>query len=76
MATMAVFGIVGVPALVIGALLARRVGKKHRDYYASQVEHGGILLWVRVKDAEKERLARDILKGHSGRYVYVHDWST
>ncbi len=76
MATMAVFGIVGVPALVIGALLARRVGKKHRDYYASQVEHGGILLWVRVKDAEKERLARDILKGHSGRDVYVHDWST
>jgi hypothetical protein len=74
-ATMAALAIIGTPAVVIGALLAHRVGQKHRDYYADQVEHGGILLWVRVKDTEHQRLATEILRGHSGRDVHVHDWS-
>jgi len=34
-----------------------------------------MLLWVRVRDEEHERLAVEILKGHSGRDVHVHDWS-
>lgn len=49
--------------------------KAHRDYYSEQIRHGGILLWVRVNDVERETLARKILKAHSGRDVHVHDWS-
>lgn len=74
-ASIAAIAIGGSPAAVIGALLARRVGKHHKDYYANQIEHGGILLWVRVADKEREELARKILEGHSGRDVHVHDWS-
>ncbi|MEM5519085.1 hypothetical protein [Sulfitobacter sp. AS59] len=74
-ASIAAIAIGGVPAAVIGALLARRVGQHHKDYYAKQIEHGGILLWVRVKDKEHEDLATKIMKEHSGRDVHVHGWS-
>lgn len=74
-AASAAIAIGGAPAAVIGALLARRVGQHHKDYYAHQIDHGGILLWVRVKDKEHEGLAVKIMKGHSGRDVHVHGWS-
>lgn len=74
-ASIAAIAIGGSPAAVIGSLLARRVGKHHKEYYATQIEHGGILLWVRVRDKEHEDLAVKIMKGHSGRDVHVHDWS-
>lgn len=74
-ATAAALAIVGVPAAIIGTLLARRADKHHKDYYAQQIEHGGILLWVRVEDEDKERKAVEILKSHSGKDVHVHDWS-
>ena len=74
-ASIAAIAIGGSPAAVLGTLLARRVGKHHKDYYANQIDRGGILLWVRVRDKEKEALAVKILEGHSGRDVHVHDWS-
>lgn len=74
-ATAAAVAIVGLPAAAIGVLLARRVQQHHKDYYADQIARGGILLWVRVADKEREKLAVDILKGHSGKDVHVHDWS-
>ena len=74
-ASIAAIGIGGVPAAVVGTLLARRVGQQHRDYYTNQIEHGGILLWVRVSDKEREDVAVKIMKQHSGRDVHVHPWS-
>ena len=65
----------GAPGAVIGTLLARRADRHHRDYYRHQIENGGILIWVRTADAEKERLATEIMKRHSGRDVHVHAWS-
>ncbi|THH36887.1 hypothetical protein E4Z66_08060 [Aliishimia ponticola] len=74
-ASIAAIAIGGGPAGVLGTLLARRVGRHHKDYYAEQIDNGGILLWVRTVNAEKEDLAVRILKGHSGRDVHVHGWS-
>lgn len=74
-ASIAAVAIGGSPAAVLGVLLARRSGKHHKDYYANQIEHGGILLWVRIRDDAHEKMAVDILKGHSGRDVHVHPWS-
>jgi hypothetical protein len=74
-ASIAAVAVGGVPGAVLGTLLARRVGKHHRDYYARQIEHGGMLLWVRTDTPEKERRAVEIMKGHSGRDVHVHPWS-
>jgi hypothetical protein len=74
-ASIAAIAIGGSPAAVVGAILARRAARHHRDYYEEQIRRGGILLWVRVADPERERLAVEIMKGHSGRDVHVHDWS-
>ena len=74
-ASIAAIAIGGSPAAVIGTILARRAGQHHKEYYANQIRHGGILLWVRVADREKEKLAVKIMKGHSGRDVHVHEWS-
>jgi hypothetical protein len=74
-ASVAAVAIGGAPGAVIGTLLARRVGQEHRDYYDSQLRHGGILVWVRTFTPEKEALAVKILEGHSGRDVHVHGWS-
>ena len=74
-ASIAAIAIGGSPSAALGAILARRVGKHHQGYYETQIKHGGILLWVRVKDKEKQELAVKILKGHSGHDVHVHDWS-
>jgi hypothetical protein len=74
-ASIAAIAIGGSPAAVIGTLLARRVGKHHKDYYANQIKNGGILLWVRTRDKDREDLAVKIMKGHSGRDVHVHSWS-
>ncbi|RKT32663.1 hypothetical protein BXY70_2011 [Roseovarius halotolerans] len=74
-ASIAAIAIGGSPGAVLGTLLARRAGRHHKDYYAEQIKHGGILMWVRTRDKEHEDLAVRILKGHSGRDVHVHDWS-
>jgi len=74
-ASIAAIAIGGGPAAVIGTLLARRAGKHHKEYYTNQIEHGGILMWVRTPDKEKEDLAVKIMKGHSGRDVHVHGWT-
>jgi len=74
-ASVAAIAIGGSPGAVIGTLLARRVGQHHKEYYQTQIEHGGILLWVRTFTPEKEELATKIMRGHSGRDVHVHAWS-
>lgn len=74
-ASIAAIAIGGSPAAVIGTLLARRADAKFRDYYANQLRHGGILMWVRVQDDEKRDFATKILTEHSGRDVHTHDWS-
>lgn len=74
-ASIAAIGVGGTPGAVIGTLLARRIGKHHKDYYTEQIANGGILLWVRTDTKEKEELAKKILKGHSGHDVHVHGWT-
>jgi hypothetical protein len=60
---------------VIGRLVARRAGTRRKDYYAQQIARCGLLLRVRCATPEKQRLARRIMEGHSGRDVHVHAWS-
>jgi hypothetical protein len=74
-ASVAAVGIAGAPAAALGAWLARRVAKHHSEYYANQIRHGGLLIWVRIRSPEKERLAVEIMEGHSGKDVHVHPWS-
>ena len=57
---------------LIGAVLAKLVGDHHARHLQEHLDHGGLLLWVRTRDAGHEKRAVDILRKHSGRDVHVH----
>ncbi len=63
----------GVGGGAIGAVLARIIGQHHADYISEQLEHGGLLLWVRTWNADGEQTAKKILSDHSGLDVHIHD---
>ncbi|MDX5360159.1 MAG: general stress protein [Alphaproteobacteria bacterium] len=56
----------------VGAILAQWLDRHHADYLARQLDHGGLLLWVRTRDAAHEARAADILSRHSAHDVHLH----
>lgn len=58
---------------LVGGVLAKIVGDQHARHMQEQLERGGLLLWVRTRDEQRERSATDILRRNSGRDVHVHD---
>ena len=64
--------LVGGAGGIVGALLAKWLGDNHAQYLRTQVDHGGLLLWVRTKDANAEDRAIGALKRHSAQDVHVH----
>jgi hypothetical protein len=57
---------------VVGSVLARFVGDSHARHLQEQLDHGGLLLWVRTSESKREKRAVEILARHSGRDVHVH----
>jgi|SRR5690242_13918777 hypothetical protein len=57
---------------LIGSILAKWVGEDHAHHLQQQVDHGGLLLWVRTWTPAKEEQATSILKKHSGEQVHIH----
>jgi hypothetical protein len=57
---------------LFGEVLAKLVGGEHAAYIQEQLEHGGLLLWVRCSEPDQESRATEILTKHSGRDVHVH----
>lgn len=56
----------------IGTLLARTIGRTRASNLEMQIDKGGLLLWVRTRDAEHEQRATAILARHGGEDVHVH----
>jgi hypothetical protein len=65
--------LVGGAGGIVGGLLAKWLGDSQTHYLQRQIEHGGLLLWVRTRDAKAEERATDILKRTSSRDVHMHD---
>ncbi len=57
----------------IGSALALWIEQHHADYLQDQLDHGGLLLWVRTRDQAREEKAVDILRRHAGKDVHLHD---
>ena len=57
----------------VGSLLERWLLFRHAVCLQEELDAGGCLLWVRVRDGEEERRACGILLRHSERPVQVHD---
>ncbi|HKK30541.1 MAG TPA: hypothetical protein VKA18_09140 [Alphaproteobacteria bacterium] len=63
----------GIGGGVVGSALATILEKRHADYIQEQMDRGGLILWVNIRDAEHEKKAVDILSKYSGDDVHVHD---
>jgi outer membrane lipoprotein SlyB len=60
---------------LVGSALGKLIDYHHADYLQRQLDKGGLLLWVHVRDLEHEQRAKRILERHSGEDVHVHDLS-
>jgi len=58
---------------LVGAALARFLEHRHANRVQVQLDHGGLLLWVRTPAPEDERHAVEILRTHGAEDVHVHD---
>jgi hypothetical protein len=67
--------LVGGAGGIVGSVLAKWLGDNHAHYLQAQIDHGGLLLWARTRNAKAEERAVDILKRHSSRDVHVHTLS-
>jgi hypothetical protein len=56
----------------LGTVLARLLSTHHAANLETQLQRGGLLLWVRTADAEHEQRAIDILRQHGAEDVHVH----
>ncbi len=57
----------------LGSVAAKWLGTRHAQTIEEQVNAGGLLLWVNVRDPEHERRALDILSRHTTHDVHVHE---
>ncbi len=64
---------IGGSGALIGAVLAKFIDDEHAMDLEKQLNHGGLLLWVRTRDAAHEAKAKQILARHSARDVHLHE---
>lgn len=72
-ATIAAAALAGGGGGMIGDMAARQLGRTQADAMQRQLERGGLLLWVQIRDGDHERRARDILARHGGEDIHVHE---
>ncbi len=58
---------------LIGAWAARLLGRDRAKELKHQLDHGGLLLWVRARDEVHERRATEILAKSGAEDVHVHE---
>lgn len=61
---------------IFGSALAKVIDDVHADRLRTQMERGGLLLWVHTRDAAHEDRAVAILQKHAARDVHVHELPT
>lgn len=62
----------GGAAGVVGLLISKLVADRQTNWAQSQLKHGGLLLWARAWNDERERAAIEIMQRHGGRDVHAH----
>jgi hypothetical protein len=57
----------------LGALAAEAISEKHANALNEHVAAGGLLLWVKISEQDREAKAIDLLKASGGEHVHAHD---
>ncbi len=73
-ATIAVLVTVGASlGAIVGYFLASWLKKNHQRYVNKQLERGGLVLWVHIRDKIHEDHVTDILSHHVAHDVHIHN---
>jgi hypothetical protein len=72
-AVIAAAAIAGGGGGLLGGWAAGFLGRDRVKQIQNQLDHGGLLLWVHVRDATQEERAVDVLKRNGAEDVHVHD---
>ena len=75
-AVIAATAVAGGGAGLLGGWAARFLGRDRAHRLQHQLDHGGLLLWVRVRDETHESRALEILRRTGGEDVHVHELPT
>ena len=65
--------VAGTAGAGIGAAAIHLLGKKQAEELEAQLMAGGIVVWVRVQNREKEERAQEILAKSGGESIRVHE---
>jgi hypothetical protein len=57
---------------LLGAALATYLGRHHARYLQGQLDAGGLLLWVAVKDAAQEAQVLGLMRSNGAQDVHAH----
>lgn len=71
-ATLFAVALGGGSGAAIGGALAKVLGDHYNHEIKEQIEKGGLVLWVRTPDEERENIACDIMQAHGAKHVKVH----
>jgi len=63
---------VGLAAGALGLYAAKRMEKRHADQIDKHLEQGGLVLWVRTDDKEREVKALEILRNKDASDLRMH----
>ena len=56
----------------IGTIFARIIARHHAQYIQEQIDMGGLLLWVHLREPDMNDIALRVLKRHAAHDVHVH----
>lgn len=57
----------------LGWLAGRGIERRYLGGLAREVEAGGIVLWVRLREGRDPALAEAVLREHGGRQIHLHE---
>jgi hypothetical protein len=63
----------GVVGAGLGALLARAIAHRHAAHVLAQLEQGGLVLWVHLRDDHEEEFALKVLTTAGAGNIHVHE---
>lgn len=73
LAAAAAAAVAGAGGGALGTVLSSWLGTKSNDTLNQHLSNGGILLWVNLRNPDREAAARSILQRYSDHPVEVHD---
>jgi hypothetical protein len=63
---------IGGAGTLIGIILSKFIGNHHAQYIEEQLSNGGLILWVHLRDSDKENLIKEILIKNQASDVHTH----